>query len=128
MSKSGITDRRQVAAALGAGAAVLAAGRASGATRPVAHTRYGSVRGTDDGGIKVFKGIRYGADTAPRLLKAPLPPEHWSGVREATAFGPASPQQRGEAHQELAPIDGRVLWRGIRLLRRDENFGHVDSP
>lgn len=118
MSKQGGLNRRQAAAVLGASAAVLAAGRASGATRPVAHTRYGSVRGGDDAGIKVFKGIRYGADTAPRRFQAPLAPEHWSGVREATAFGPASPQQRGEAHQSEDCLFLNVWTPGLRDNRR----------
>jgi para-nitrobenzyl esterase len=61
--------------------------------RPVAQTRYGRVRGLVQDGIKVFKGIRYGADTAPRRFMPPLPPESWRGVAEATEYGPASPQR-----------------------------------
>ena len=63
------------------------------AARPIAATRHGRVRGTDQDGIKVFKGIRYGADTAPRRFLPPLPPEPWSGIADATEYGPASPQR-----------------------------------
>jgi para-nitrobenzyl esterase len=59
---------------------------------PIATTRPGKVRGYLDNGVNVFKGIRYGADTSPRRFMPPLPPEPWSEVREAIAYGPAAPQ------------------------------------
>jgi para-nitrobenzyl esterase len=61
---------------------------------PVAHTRYGQVRGTYDSGIATFKGIRYGADTKPRRFMPPLRPKRWSGIRNAFAYGPSCPQSR----------------------------------
>lgn len=74
-------------------AAGIAAGRvvgiahASGA--PVAATRFGSVRGTDSQGIKVFKGIPY---AQARRFMAPTPPAPWPGVLETAAYGPMAPQ------------------------------------
>jgi para-nitrobenzyl esterase len=62
------------------------------ADSPVAATTAGKVRGYVDSGINVFKGIRYGADTAKRRFMPPAPPEPWSEVREALAYGPAAPQ------------------------------------
>jgi para-nitrobenzyl esterase len=59
---------------------------------PVASTTSGKVRGYVDSGINVFKGIRYGADTAKRRFMPPEPPEPWSDVREALAYGPSAPQ------------------------------------
>src|SRR6185295_4034974 len=59
---------------------------------PVAATRSGKVRGYVDNGVNVFKGIRYGADTAKRRFMPPLPPEPWSEVRDAIAYGSAAPQ------------------------------------
>lgn len=59
---------------------------------PVAATRSGKVRGYFDNGINVFKGIRYGADTANRRFMPPLPPEPWSDVRDALSYGPSAPQ------------------------------------
>lgn len=79
-----------------AGAALIAAsslgGAAWGQDAPVAKTTAGSVRGYNDQGIKAFRGVRYGADTAPRRFMPPLAPTPWSGVIDATAYGPASPQ------------------------------------
>ncbi|MGB3722672.1 MAG: carboxylesterase/lipase family protein [Pacificimonas sp.] len=59
---------------------------------PIAETRYGKVRGSTEQGINVFKGVRYGADTAPRRFQPALPPEPWADVRDARTYGPASPQ------------------------------------
>jgi para-nitrobenzyl esterase len=59
---------------------------------PVATTRYGKVRGYLDNGVKVFKGIRYGADTATLRFMPPASPERWSDVRDALAYGPSAPQ------------------------------------
>ncbi|WP_309644032.1 carboxylesterase/lipase family protein [Phenylobacterium sp.] len=59
---------------------------------PLARTRHGAVRGYADSAIKVFKGVRYGADTGPRRFRPPLPPTSWARTQEATADGPASPQ------------------------------------
>jgi len=59
---------------------------------PIASTRSGKVRGYVDNGIRVFKGIRYGADTTRRRFMRPLPPEPWSDVRDALSYGPSAPQ------------------------------------
>jgi para-nitrobenzyl esterase len=63
---------------------------------PVATTRHGRIRGYRDNGIDVFKGVRYGADTALRRFMAPLAPQAWSGVLEALEHGPSSPQSSRE--------------------------------
>jgi para-nitrobenzyl esterase len=56
-------------------------------------TEHGLVAGTDVDGIRVFKGIRYGASTAgANRFRAPQPPEPWTGTFEATAYGDTAPQ------------------------------------
>ena len=56
-------------------------------------TTYGPVRGKDDGRVRSWKGIRYAAPPVGGLrFRAPQPPERWTEVADATAFGPACPQ------------------------------------
>jgi para-nitrobenzyl esterase len=78
-------------AALFAGFAGLAPA-AGWADSPVVQTRHGAVRGVVERNVAVFRGIRYGADTAPRRFMPPLPPDPWEGVADAYEYGPASPQ------------------------------------
>ncbi|MGB6723027.1 MAG: carboxylesterase family protein, partial [Terracidiphilus sp.] len=59
---------------------------------PVAKTAYGSISGTLEDGINVFRGIPYGADTAPVRFQAPLPPTPWTGVKLCDAFTTRAPQ------------------------------------
>ena len=78
---------------IAAGGALLApCGVWAAGPSPVAKTTNGPVRGYVDQGIKVFKGVRYGADTAPRRFRPPLAPRAWTKVLDATAYGPSSPQ------------------------------------
>ncbi len=91
-------DRRTLLVAGASLAAIPSGGRAQ-VMHPVARTRYGPVRGFRDGGIHVFKGIRYGQDTAPRRFQPPLAPEPWTEPLDAFAFGPACPQRGDEPNQ-----------------------------
>jgi para-nitrobenzyl esterase len=59
----------------------------------VVATTYGPVRGVDDGLVRAWKGIRYAAPPLGELrFRAPEPPERWTEVADATAFGPVCPQ------------------------------------
>ncbi|MBB3222384.1 carboxylesterase/lipase family protein [Pseudoduganella umbonata] len=79
----------------------LAAHATAAGESPVATTRHGQVRGYRDNGVHVFKGVRYGADTAARRFMGPLPPQPWSGVRDAVTHGASAPQSdRAEATGE----------------------------
>ncbi|MFC5343228.1 carboxylesterase/lipase family protein [Brevundimonas staleyi] len=93
--------RRTVVAAAGAAAGLIATGGAAWADpgQPVAMTRHGPVRGYLDRDIKVFKGVRYGADTSTRRFRAAVAPERWTTPADATAYGHASPQRSDEADQ-----------------------------
>jgi para-nitrobenzyl esterase len=64
---------------------------------PIATTRYGRVRGTVNDDILVFKGIRYGADTATTRFQAPHVPQPWDGVADALEYGNSTRQARGVA-------------------------------
>ena len=75
----------------------LVAGRGSATEAPVATTKHGRVRGYLDDGIKVFRGLRYGADTGPRRFQPPASPPPWSDIADATQYGAASPQRDAAA-------------------------------
>jgi len=63
------------------------------AAAPVVQTSHGAIAGTTEDGIDVFRGIPYAAPPVGQLRwRPPQPAAAWKGVREATAFGPACPQ------------------------------------
>jgi para-nitrobenzyl esterase len=58
-----------------------------------AQTTAGRVQGALRNGVFSFKGVPYGGDTrGEHRFKAPRPPEPWTGVRSALAYGPCCPQ------------------------------------
>ncbi len=60
----------------------------------IAETAFGKIRGVDSNGIKIFKGIPYGASTTgTNRFMPPAEPADWSGVRDALAYGPSAPQR-----------------------------------
>ncbi|MDC7685135.1 carboxylesterase/lipase family protein [Asticcacaulis sp. BYS171W] len=86
--------RRQfIGGAVALGLAASAPDAGATRTSPVAVTAYGKVRGRTERGVHVFKGVRYGADTAPNRFRPPRLPEPWTGIRNAFDFGPACPQR-----------------------------------
>ena len=78
-------------------AVLLAANAALGAVpdaAPMARIEQGILRGvaTPDGG-RAFKGIPYAQPpVGPNRWRPPVPAGGWSGVRDATQFGPACVQ------------------------------------
>ncbi len=62
---------------------------------PTVQTTFGPVRGSLEEGVAVFKGVRYGADTAGVRFGAPKPPEPWTEVRDALAYAASAPQGPG---------------------------------
>ncbi|TYT27528.1 carboxylesterase/lipase family protein [Luteimonas viscosa] len=87
----------QVSLALCGGA--MAPGLVAAAPSPatsLARVRGGRVAGTREHGVHVFRGIRYGADTAPRRFLPALREASWRGVRDALAYGAATAQRGGE--------------------------------
>lgn len=110
-TRNAISRRDLLGAATGL--ALAAPGLARAATSaeifPVVETAQGRVRGLVSGGINVFKGVRYGADTSGRnRFMAPQPVAPWTGVRDATAYGnyaPQMPSDRRRAYSDLIMYD-----------------------
>lgn len=102
------TDRRSFIAAGGAALGLAAAGPVRAAEDrlfPIVETAEGKVRGVSSGGIAVFKGLRYGADSsgANRFLP-PQPVQPWSGVRDAFDYGNIAPQIPGNRRHVYADL------------------------
>jgi len=72
--------------------AIVQAAQAAG--DPVVMTREGSVQGTTERGVDVFRGIPYAAPPVGELRWLPARPVRpWTGLRPALDFGPACPQR-----------------------------------
>lgn len=77
------------------------AGSGRGAT---VETTAGRVRGTRESGVHAFKGIPYAHSTAGAgRFMPPRKPQPWTGVRDATALGPRSPQLLSSFHGQVPP-------------------------
>lgn len=63
------------------------------AAQPEIATSGGTLRGTEQGATRIFKGIPYAAPpVGARRWQPPLPPQRWPGTRDATEFGAACVQ------------------------------------
>ena len=84
---------KQAALLAAVSGAVLDRAAAAQANYVTADTTFGRIRGVETGGIKVFKGVPYGASTAGgNRFMPPVNPAKWAGVRDALAYGLSAPQ------------------------------------
>src|SRR5690606_9686777 len=93
--------RRLLRLAAASAAAALAPAAAFAAPSPSpttshARVRGGRVAGTREGGVHVFRGLRYGADTGPRRFLPPVREPAWRGMWDASTFGASAPQRGRE--------------------------------
>src|SRR5690606_27732878 len=114
-----LTRRRIMAGVVaGVGAAIVAPPARAVPPSPVVRTRAGPMRGFTADGVQVFRGVRYGADTAARRFRPPAPPAPWTEVREAVDYGPASPQRGAEPNQSEDCLFLNVWTPGLDAARR----------
>ena len=105
--------RRQLLGGMAAAGLALGSARHAWAAEPapIVTTRYGKVRGLAEDGVKVFKGIPYGASTAgANRFMPPQPPAPWNDVRDAREFGNRAPQTdaTGFMEEEVVALDRRT--------------------
>jgi para-nitrobenzyl esterase len=75
-------------------------------SQPSVTTTYGTVIGVRNGATECFLGIPYAAAPIGELRwKAPQPAADWTGVRQATQFGPACLQLRAPRAPESCLVD-----------------------
>ncbi|GAY08439.1 carboxylesterase/lipase family protein [Pseudonocardia sp. N23] len=85
-------------------------------------TSAGRVRGTDEAGVAVFRGIPFAAPPVGDLrFAAPAPPRPWDGVREATTFGPPPPQPAGTGGRAF--VAGDTDWLTLNVWAPDPGPG-----
>ncbi|MFC4296358.1 carboxylesterase/lipase family protein [Novosphingobium tardum] len=89
-----MTTRRDVLGGIVAAPLILPKHVRARNADPIATTQYGRVRGVNEAGLLVFRGVRYGADTSTRRFARALRPSPWTELVEADRFGLAAPQTK----------------------------------
>jgi para-nitrobenzyl esterase len=76
------------------------------ASSAIVSTTCGKLRGATSNKVHAFKGVPYGGPTdGARRFLPPVPPEPWTGVREALDFGHRCPQAPSTLIPEVAAMD-----------------------
>jgi para-nitrobenzyl esterase len=95
--------------AIAPASAVLARGQNS-QNFVTAQTEFGKIRGEQVHGIKIFKGVPYGATTAGQnRFMPPRDPAPWTGVRDTLHYGASAPQSSASADLSAESEDCLVL-------------------
>ena len=92
---------------------------------PIVELASGKVRGSAEERLSVFRGIPFARPPiGPLRFGAPQPPAPWTGVREATVFGPAPAQSA----LDVEYVPGFSLWEGIGVTSEDSLTLNVWTP
>jgi len=101
-------DRRSLIAGAGALLAsswLMSAHADEASLFPVVETAEGTVRGIVSGGISVFRGLRYAADTSGRnRFMPPQPLKKWTGIRDQFDYGNIAPQIPADRRRAYADL------------------------
>src|SRR3989449_7151071 len=96
---------KQASIFVAASGAILRDAWAADPKYAVAETAFVKVRGVDVEGIKIFKGIPYGANTAGKnRFMRPIDPAKWTGVRDTLEFGRSAPQSDPGARRATSDL------------------------
>ena len=88
----------------------------------IIETTHGKLRGMKENGVYAFKGIPYGGPTSGQnRFMPPVPAEPWTGIRDATRFGPV-------AWQVLVPDSGMFGIGGFDAMSEDCLVLNVWTP
>ena len=103
------------AAVLAASAGGAVASPASGGANPVVRIDGGLIRGVSVTGVRSFLGLPYAAPPTGKLRwRPPQLAAAWSGVRDATKFGPSCPQATmGNPFLPPGPISEDCLYLNV---------------
>jgi para-nitrobenzyl esterase len=105
---AGTGGRAALAAQTRGAAAPVSTSRMNGPLFFDVETTNGVVRGIANTGIKVFRGIPYGADTSGRnRFMPPRKPAPWTGARPSFGYGPISPQTPSGYRSDYAQL---IAW------------------
>ena len=100
-----MTRRQTLGSALALGAAVMAKPALGATMFPVVETARGKLRGLESGGVSIFRGVSYAADTSGKnRFMPPQPFEPWSGVRDALHWTDVAPQIPGDRRHVYANL------------------------
>lgn len=72
----------------------------------VVHTAEGLISGLSTLKLNVYKGIRYGEDTATSRFSPPVPVQPWDGIRQAAELGSQCIQRNPDSPPWLDASDG----------------------
>jgi len=103
------------AAVLAASAGGAVASPASGGANPVVRIDGGLIRGAGSTRVSSFLGLPYAAPPTGKLRwRPPQPAPSWSGVRDATQFGPSCPQSTmGNPFLPPGPVSEDCLYLNV---------------
>jgi para-nitrobenzyl esterase len=75
-------------------------------TSPTARTAQGTLRGSVEDGVCVFRGVPYAAPPVGALrFRPPQPVQPWTGERDATRHGPVPPQPPSRLRAAMGDFD-----------------------
>lgn len=99
-------------------------GAGASRSRPEVRTAAGSLRGSREAGVAVFRGIPYAEPPVGALrFAAPRAVRGWSGVREAVAYGPPPPQGGHFGMEALAQEAAGEDWLTVNVWSPDPGPG-----